>query len=170
MINICFIWLGHKVHFGSRFFHDQNERKFFVRKKIFFSVTNCYKDSDWGLPGSSKNHQTFCKMDNANYTLKYHFFPLYGHHFDCPGSGSPIRIRIQGSNCNTGTDPHGSGSETLVLPSASDRHTVILMTNQSPGFDLAADPNSGSKLKLWNDFAPFLSSLFVRFKLKIPMN
>jgi len=45
----------------------------------------------------------------------HRLFPLFGHHFDCPGSASvlPIRIRIQGSRFNT--DPHGSGSGTLII-------------------------------------------------------
>jgi len=48
-------------------------------------------------------------------------FFLFGHHFDCPGSGSvfPILIWIQRSHINT--DPHGSRSETLTVPRAISR-------------------------------------------------
>jgi len=43
------------------------------------------------------------------------FIFLFGHHFDCPGSGSvfPIRIRIQIQVSRFNTDPPGSGSEAL---------------------------------------------------------
>ena len=66
----------------------------------------------WALVKS----QALSKMVNALLNLKIQIFPLYGHHFDCPGSESvfPVRIQIPGSHINT--DPHGtgSGSETLI--------------------------------------------------------
>jgi len=95
----------------SRLFHDQNQRNVFVR--FFFSVTNCYEDIDWGLPGSSKNHQTFSKWSMLFLTSNLRFFLPFLD--TSPGSGSvfPIQIRIQGSHFHR--NPPGSGSDTLVI-------------------------------------------------------
>jgi len=73
-------------------------------------------------------------MVDALFKLKSQIiFFLFGHHFDCPGSGSvfPIRIRIQGSHCNT--DPHGSrsGSEILVLGQAAFNKSVTAFRSGS---------------------------------------
>jgi len=56
------------------------------------------------------------KMANAPFNSKSHIFSLYRSNIDCLESGSSflIRIRIQGSHCNT--DPHGSRSKTLIIP------------------------------------------------------
>jgi len=56
------------------FFMTKMKENFFSKIKILFSVTNCLKDIGWGLPGSSKTHQTFCKMVKALFTLKYQFY------------------------------------------------------------------------------------------------
>ena len=39
---------------------------------------HCFKDIDWGLPGSSENHQAFCKMLNSLFNLKsLIFYPFF---------------------------------------------------------------------------------------------
>jgi len=67
--------------FGSRFLHNQIERNSFSRKlHFYFSVSNCLKDTDWGLMDSSENHKAFSKMDNTFFLLKSQIFFLFGHH------------------------------------------------------------------------------------------
>jgi len=54
------------------------QKFFFWKIKILFFVTNCFKNIDGGLPGFSKNHQTFCKMVIALFNLKSQiFFPFW---------------------------------------------------------------------------------------------
>jgi len=112
-----------RIRLRIQVFSGQNERIVFLRKiKILFSVTNCYKDNNWGLPSSSKTHQTFCKMVKAIFTLKSLFyFPFW-----TPFWLSWIRIRIP--NTDPDPDPHGygsgpgsgPGSETLILSNRLD--------------------------------------------------
>jgi len=105
-------------------FSGQKERKNFRKIKIFFSVTNCYKDNDWGLPSSSKAHQPFRKMVKALFTLKSQFyFPFW-----TPFWLSWIRIRIPNTDPDPG-EPFQYGSTWIRIRNTAcmyDEYRVAL--------------------------------------------
>jgi len=100
--------------FGSRYFHDHNERKHVLPRLLLFqSLIALYIYVHW-LRTSKLKPSAKWSMLFLTWKLKSQIFSPFGHHFDCPGSGSVFTIRIQGSHFNTDPRESVSRSETLV--------------------------------------------------------
>jgi len=82
--------------FGSRGFHDINERRKKILGILLDFCTNCCEDLDKELPGPSKNYQAFSKIVNPLVNLKSQIFSFLDAILTVldpdPESVFPIRI------------------------------------------------------------------------------